>query len=101
MKLLLLSLLSMALVACSSSVGNDTLRVQDPSSVSKMLVKNKTTKQSVVEQFGAPSMKAANELGQEIWGYRSAESTWGKNTKTLIIAFNKSDKVESFTYVEG
>ena len=99
------------LVGCAS-VGNE-MNMADMNSIEK----GKTTRQELIEMFGAPYSVGLNEDGNPtaIWVYSEARNTpqnfvpvvglfagrMETRTQQLVVIFDENDVVKSFTFNES
>jgi len=64
--------LVLVMQGCTTS-GNDSLRLEDETSIHHKISTNITTKNEVKAQFGAPFSVSYTDNGSEIWKYESSK----------------------------
>ncbi|MES2981793.1 MAG: hypothetical protein V4727_05710 [Verrucomicrobiota bacterium] len=95
---LLVICLSFSFLSCATHIGSNSLKEVNEENVGSRIVKNKTTKEQVLEQFGKPDVKASNASGEVIWGYQLLEF-YGSQAKRLSITFGKNGRVTDYAFV--
>ncbi|MDO4894935.1 MULTISPECIES: hypothetical protein [Moraxella] len=107
-------LVAVLATGCATS-GNVAIKDQTQQSIDSVIVKSKTTKQEVLNRFGAADSVSFTDSGNEIWTYRHSRSkpmarnfipynvfSLGDNVKTkeLVILFNANGVVSNYTFRE-
>ncbi len=69
MKKLWMAAALFGLLTGCASVGNETLRAESESSMSKKIVEGETTKSEVRTMFGSPFKTSFTDGGLEVWNY--------------------------------
>jgi outer membrane protein assembly factor BamE (lipoprotein component of BamABCDE complex) len=110
----LLTVLIFSVAGCSS-YGNQDLKKENQATLQTKLIKNKTTKNDVIKEFGQPSSTTTSGQGEDIYLYDMNNAKMSVinvipiigmlagNTKTesrtLSIAFNKNGTVETWSFM--
>lgn len=107
-------LVAVLATGCATS-GSVAIKDQTQQSIDSVIVKSKTTKQEVLNRFGAADSVSFTDSGNEIWTYRHSRSkpmarnfipynvfSLGDNVKTkeLVILFNANGVVSNYTFRE-
>lgn len=96
---LLIICLSLSFVSCTTHIGNESLKGINEETISSRIVKNKTTKEQVLKEFGEPDVRATNSNGEVMWGYQFVQLFYGSETKRLAISFGKNGRVTDYAFV--
>lgn len=114
-RLIVSSFLAVFLMVGCASTGNVAMKEQSQQSIESAIIKGKTTKQQVVEKFGAADSVSFTDSGNEVWTYRHSRSkpmarnfipynffSLGENiqTKELVILFDTKGVVSNYTFRE-
>ncbi len=115
--LLVTSVVALAVLSGCASVGNESLRKESESSVTKKIFEGKTSKDEIRSMFGSPNKTSFTDGGLEIWNFDftnvSADaisyvpivnlfgaSASGKK-KELVVMFDQGNIVKRYSMSEA
>ncbi len=115
--LLVTSVVALAVLSGCASVGNESLRKESESSVTKKIFEGKTSKDEIRAMFGSPNKTSFTDGGLEIWNFDftnvSADaisyvpivnlfgaSASGKK-KELVVMFDQGNVVKRYSMSEA
>jgi hypothetical protein len=54
---------------CASTAGNQSIKNETQQSMASKIIKGRTTKQDILQQFGEPTRKTAVDSNEDMWFY--------------------------------
>lgn len=104
------------LSGCASTAGNQSIKNETQQSIASKIMKGRTTKQDILQQFGEPTRKTTVDTNEDMWFYSIVNSNMSATSyipivglfsngtdmksKNLTITF-AGDKVENWSFSES
>ena len=104
------------LSGCASTAGNRSIKNETQQSIASKIMKGRTTKQDILQQYGEPTRKTTVDTNEDMWFYSIMNSNMSAmsyipivglfsngtdmKSKALTVTF-QGDKVESWSFSEG
>ncbi|EXU75147.1 outer membrane protein assembly factor BamE [Erwinia mallotivora] len=104
------------LSGCASTAGNQSIKNETQQSIASKIMKGRTTKQDILQQFGEPTRKTTVDTNEDMWFYSIMNSNMSATSyipivglfsngtdmksKNLTITF-AGDKVENWSFSES
>jgi outer membrane protein assembly factor BamE (lipoprotein component of BamABCDE complex) len=112
--ILVLTVSAAALSGCAAGIGNGRIANESSNTISRKIIKGKTTKSQIRQMFGDPEKTTFNSKGDLMWTYEYqhdhdtvaayipvvnwfAKDVKG-HKKTLVILFNKKGIVKNYAF---
>lgn len=112
--IMLFALISLS--GCASTAGNQSIKNETQQSIASKIIKGRTTKQDILQQFGEPTRKTAVDSNEDMWFYSIMNSNMSAisyipivglfsngtdiKSKALTVTF-QGDKVENWSFSEN
>lgn len=109
-------LIIIVLSGCASTAGNQSIKNETQQSIASKILKGRTTKQDILQQFGEPTRKTTIGTDEDMWSYSIMNSDMSAmsyipivglfsngtdmKSKNLTITF-AGDKVENWSFSES
>jgi outer membrane protein assembly factor BamE (lipoprotein component of BamABCDE complex) len=117
MNKLIVTLVSVALLAGCATAGNERMKDQSQASIQEQIVEGKSTKSQVQNVLGSATSVSFTDGGSEVWTFKWSRATpQARNfipvvsafsrgidvkTKELVVMFDKSGVVQRYTMRES
>ncbi|MBF1996491.1 hypothetical protein HW114_13975 [Serratia symbiotica] len=104
------------LSGCASTAGNQSIKNETQQSIASKIIKGRTTKQDILQQFGEPTRKTAVDSNEDMWFYSIMNSNMSAmsyipivgifsngtdmKSKALTVTFQR-DKVANWTFSQS
>ena len=104
------------LSGCASTAGNQSIKNETQHSIASKIMKGRTTKQDILQQYGEPTRKTTVDTNEDMWFYSIINSNMSAmsyipivglfsngtdmKSKALTVTF-QGDKVESWSFSES
>lgn len=104
------------LSGCASTAGNQSIKNETQQSIASKIIKGRTTKQDILQEFGEPTRKTAVDSNEDMWFYSIMNSNMSAmsyipivglfsnetdmKSKALTVTF-EGDKVENWSFSES
>lgn len=104
------------LSGCASTAGNQSIKNETQQSIASKIIKGRTTKQDILQQFGEPTRKTTIGTDEDMWSYSIMNSDMSAmsyipivglfsngtdmKSKNMTITF-AGDKVENWSFNES
>ena len=104
------------LSGCASTAGNQSIKNETQQSIASKIIKGRTTKQDILQQFGEPTRKTVVASNEDMWFYSIMNSNMSAmsyipiiglfsngtdmKSKALTVTF-QGDKVANWTFGES
>ena len=104
------------LSGCASTAGNQSIKNETQQSIASKIMKGRTTKQDILQQYGEPTRKTTVDTNEDMWFYSIMNSNMSAmsyipivglfsngtdmKSKALTVTF-QGDKVESWSFSES
>lgn len=109
-------LIIIVLSGCASTAGNQSIKNETQQSIASKILKGRTTKQDILQQFGEPTRKTTIGTDEDMWSYSIMNSDMSAmsyipivglfsngtdmKSKNMTITF-AGDKVENWSFSES
>lgn len=109
-------LIIIVLSGCASTAGNQSIKNETQQSIASKILKGRTTKQDILQQFGEPTLKTTIGTDEDMWSYSIMNSDMSAmsyipivglfsngtdmKSKNMTITF-AGDKVENWSFSES